>query len=75
MAKRSRRAPFGLWLDANGYTPSRYAELAKRLKCSDGSIWLWARGGAYPRQSALRRLKALTGLSTDAFIFPFDKEA
>ena len=75
MTKRTRRrlAPFGQWMQANGYTPNRHSELAEALGCTRGSIYQYAAGKVLPRPEMLSKLTALTGLPLEAFVHPFPK--
>lgn len=75
MAKRTRLAPFGQWMEANGFGPKRHAELAKILKCSEASIRNYRLGLVPPKLPMLGKLTTLTGLPVEAFLFPREWKA
>lgn len=69
MPKR-RVTPFALWYRAHG-APHPYL-LGQKLGCSDASIRVYLAGRSVPKPAMLRRLRDLTGLPSDAFLYPFE---
>lgn len=67
--KRSSTTNFQRWHRDHG-TP--HVELAAALGCTAGSVRHYLMGTAVPRPDVLRKLTALTGLPSDAFLFPFE---
>lgn len=65
-----RTTPFQRWYLAHG-EPAHY-DLAGKLGCSESSIRVYLSGRAIPRPAVLRKLTKLTGLPSDAFLFPFE---
>lgn len=73
MARRKPLTPFRRWHDANG-RPAPKA-IAATLGCTEGSIRHYLAGRAIPKPNTIRGLKTLTGLPSDAFLFPFEASA
>lgn len=46
--------------------------VAKQLGCTEGSVRHYLAGRAIPKPGTLRKLTELTGLPSDAFLFPFE---
>lgn len=71
MPKPARRVtPFQRWYTA--HCEISYSALAVRCGCVEGSIRAYLQGRSIPRPPVLRKLTAITGLPSDAFLFPFE---
>lgn len=73
MARRRPPTPFRQWYESNGSPECKV--LAERLECTEGSVRHYLAGRAIPKPKTLRHLKDLTGLPSDAFLFPFEWSA
>ena len=67
---RKQPTPFRVWFNAQAGADAH--ALASRLGCTEGSIRHYLAGRAIPKPAMLRKLSELTGLPSDAFLFPFD---
>lgn len=69
---RKQTPAFGVWFKASG---KRFDEVAELVGVTEGAIRHYAVGRAIPKPATLKKLRALTGLPLEAFLFPFERTA
>ena len=73
MAKRrARPTNFSRWLKAEFSEAPTCDAIALVVGCTPGNIRHYLAGRAIPKPDKLRALTVLTGLPSDAFLFPFE---